>query len=77
MIRLGGIFDRTTAELVEMLYQYEFEYVFELSQVRDRLFFQTHHVRRRYPRDRRRSTGRRLCPHAGTPDLIRFRETFP
>jgi nucleoside-diphosphate-sugar epimerase len=29
MIRLGGIFDRTTAELVEMLYQYKFEYVFD------------------------------------------------
>src|SRR3984957_14152286 len=29
MIRLGGVFDRTTTELVEMLYQYEFEYVFD------------------------------------------------
>jgi nucleoside-diphosphate-sugar epimerase len=29
MVRLGGVFDRTTAELYEMLYQYEFEYVFD------------------------------------------------
>ena len=29
MIRLGGIFDRTTAELYEMLYQYESEYLFD------------------------------------------------
>ncbi|HET6254816.1 MAG TPA: NAD-dependent epimerase/dehydratase family protein [Puia sp.] len=29
MIRLGGIFDRMTAELYEMLYQYEFDYVFD------------------------------------------------
>jgi nucleoside-diphosphate-sugar epimerase len=31
MIRLGGLFDRTTAELVEMLYQYEFDYIFDSS----------------------------------------------
>jgi nucleoside-diphosphate-sugar epimerase len=29
MIRLGGLFDRTTAELYEMLYQYEFAYHFD------------------------------------------------
>lgn len=29
MIRLGGLFDRTTAELQEMLYQYESEYIFD------------------------------------------------
>jgi nucleoside-diphosphate-sugar epimerase len=29
MIRLGGVFDRTTAELYEMLYQYESEYIFD------------------------------------------------
>jgi nucleoside-diphosphate-sugar epimerase len=31
MIRLGGIFDRSTAELYEMLYQYEFDYLFDSS----------------------------------------------
>jgi nucleoside-diphosphate-sugar epimerase len=29
MVRLGGIFDRTTAELHEMLYQYGSEYIFD------------------------------------------------
>jgi nucleoside-diphosphate-sugar epimerase len=29
MIGLGGVFDRTTAELREMLYQYESEYIFD------------------------------------------------
>ena len=29
MIRLGGVFDRTTAELYEMLYQYESDYIFD------------------------------------------------
>ncbi|HWB94540.1 MAG TPA: hypothetical protein VG605_21945, partial [Puia sp.] len=29
MIRLGGLFDRTTAELHEMLYQYAFPYYFD------------------------------------------------
>jgi nucleoside-diphosphate-sugar epimerase len=29
MIRLGGWFDRTTGELYEMLYQYEYDYVFD------------------------------------------------
>jgi nucleoside-diphosphate-sugar epimerase len=31
MIRLGGLFDRTTAELHEMLYQYEYDYLFDSS----------------------------------------------
>ena len=31
MIRLGGLFDRTTAELHEMLYQYAFDYRFDSS----------------------------------------------
>jgi nucleoside-diphosphate-sugar epimerase len=31
MIRLGGMVDRTTAEVVEMLYQYEFDYLFDSS----------------------------------------------
>ena len=31
MILLGGLFDRTTAELHEMLYQYKYEYVFDSS----------------------------------------------
>jgi nucleoside-diphosphate-sugar epimerase len=31
MIRLGGLFDRTTAELYEMLYQYAFDYRFDSS----------------------------------------------
>lgn len=31
MIRLGGLFDRTTAELYEMLYQYEYDYLFDSS----------------------------------------------
>ncbi len=31
MIQLGGVFDRTTAELKEMLYQYEFDYLFDSS----------------------------------------------
>ena len=29
MIRLGGLFDRTTAELYEMLYQYAYDYQFD------------------------------------------------
>lgn len=29
MVRLGGLFDKTIAELYEMLYQYEFEYLFD------------------------------------------------
>jgi len=31
MIRLGGVFDTTTKELHEMLYQYAFDYVFDSS----------------------------------------------
>lgn len=31
MIQLGGLFDRSTAELYEMLYQYEFDYLFDSS----------------------------------------------
>ena len=31
MIRMGGLFDRTTAELYEMLYQYEYDYLFDSS----------------------------------------------
>jgi len=31
MIRLGGLFDGTTRELNEMLYQYEFDYLFDSS----------------------------------------------
>lgn len=31
MVRLGGLFDRTTAELHEMLYQYEYDYLFDSS----------------------------------------------
>lgn len=31
MIRMGGLFDRTTAELHEMLYQYEYDYLFDSS----------------------------------------------
>ncbi|HEY8967471.1 MAG TPA: NAD-dependent epimerase/dehydratase family protein [Puia sp.] len=31
MIRVGGLFDRTTAELYEMLYQYEYDYLFDSS----------------------------------------------
>jgi nucleoside-diphosphate-sugar epimerase len=31
MIRLGGLFDKTTAEMHEMTYQYEFDYLFDSS----------------------------------------------
>jgi len=31
MIRLGGLLDKTTRELHEMLYQYEYEYIFDSS----------------------------------------------
>lgn len=31
MVRLGGLFDRTTSELYEMLYQYAFDYRFDSS----------------------------------------------
>jgi nucleoside-diphosphate-sugar epimerase len=40
MIRLGGIFDRTTAELYEMLYQYESEYVFDSTKFETAYSFQ-------------------------------------
>jgi nucleoside-diphosphate-sugar epimerase len=40
MIRLGGIFDRTTAELYEMLYQYESDYVFDSSKFETAYSFQ-------------------------------------
>jgi nucleoside-diphosphate-sugar epimerase len=39
-IRLGGIFDRTTAELYEMLYQYEFDYLFDSSKFEKAYSFQ-------------------------------------
>jgi nucleoside-diphosphate-sugar epimerase len=31
MIRLGGLFDKTTAELYEMAYQYQYDYLFDSS----------------------------------------------
>ncbi|MBN8852505.1 MAG: NAD-dependent epimerase/dehydratase family protein [Sphingobacteriales bacterium] len=31
MVRMGGLFDKTTAELYEMLYQYEYDYLFDSS----------------------------------------------
>ncbi|HUB60058.1 MAG TPA: NAD-dependent epimerase/dehydratase family protein [Puia sp.] len=40
MIRLGGIFDRTTAELYEMLYQYESEYIFSSAKFESAYSFQ-------------------------------------
>jgi nucleoside-diphosphate-sugar epimerase len=40
MIRLGGIFDRTTAELYEMLYQYESEYIFDSTKFETAYSFQ-------------------------------------
>jgi nucleoside-diphosphate-sugar epimerase len=40
MIRLGGIFDRTTAELHEMLYQYESEYMFDSTKFETAYSFQ-------------------------------------
>jgi nucleoside-diphosphate-sugar epimerase len=39
-IRLGGIFDRTTAEIYEMLYQYEFDYLFDSSKFENAYSFQ-------------------------------------
>ncbi len=41
MIRLGGIFDRTTAELYEMLYQYESEYLFDSTKFETAYSFQS------------------------------------
>ena len=40
MIRLGGLFDRTTAELHEMLYQYEYDYLFDSSKFEKAYNFQ-------------------------------------
>jgi nucleoside-diphosphate-sugar epimerase len=40
MIRLGGLFDRTTAELYEMLYQYESEYLFDSTKFETAYSFQ-------------------------------------
>lgn len=40
MIRLGGIFDKTTAELYEMLYQYEYDYLFDSSKFEKAYNFQ-------------------------------------
>lgn len=40
MIRLGGLFDKTTAELREMSYQYEFEYRFDSSKFEKAYNFQ-------------------------------------
>src|SRR5579872_3866395 len=40
MVRLGGLFDRTTAELYEMLYQYEFDYLFDSTKFETAYSFQ-------------------------------------
>jgi nucleoside-diphosphate-sugar epimerase len=40
MIRLGGLFDKTTAELYEMLYQYESDYVFDSTKFEKAFLFQ-------------------------------------
>ena len=40
MIRLGGLFDKTTSELYEMLYQYEFDYIFDSSKFEKAFHFQ-------------------------------------
>jgi nucleoside-diphosphate-sugar epimerase len=40
MIRLGGIFDATTSELYEMLYQYGFDYQFDSSKFEKAYHFQ-------------------------------------
>lgn len=40
MVRLGGLFDRTTAELHEMLYQYEYDYLFDSSKFEKAYNFQ-------------------------------------
>ena len=40
MIRLGGLFDGTTKELNEMLYQYEFDYLFDSSKFEQAYRFQ-------------------------------------
>jgi nucleoside-diphosphate-sugar epimerase len=40
MIRMGGLFDKTTKELYEMLYQYEFDYLFDSSKFEKAYKFQ-------------------------------------
>jgi nucleoside-diphosphate-sugar epimerase len=40
MIRFGGLFDRTTAELYEMLYQYAYDYQFDSSKFEKAYNFQ-------------------------------------
>jgi len=40
MIRMGGLFDKTTAELHEMLYQYEYDYLFDSSKFEKTYNFQ-------------------------------------
>jgi len=40
MIRMGGLFDGTTKELNEMLYQYEFDYLFDSSKFEQAYRFQ-------------------------------------
>ncbi|MHA4807716.1 NAD-dependent epimerase/dehydratase family protein [Flavitalea flava] len=40
MVKLGGLFDKTTAELYEMLYQYKFEYLFDSSKFEKAYNFQ-------------------------------------
>jgi nucleoside-diphosphate-sugar epimerase len=40
MVRLGGLFDKTTAELYEMLYQYGSDYVFDSSKFEQAFHFQ-------------------------------------
>ena len=40
MIQLGGLFDGTTKELYEMLYQYEFDYLFDSSKFEKAFHFQ-------------------------------------
>jgi nucleoside-diphosphate-sugar epimerase len=40
MIRFGGVFDRTTAEMYEMLYQYESEYIFDSTKFETAFSFQ-------------------------------------
>ena len=40
MIRMGGLFDKTTAELHEMLYQYEYDYLFDSSKFEKAYNFQ-------------------------------------
>jgi nucleoside-diphosphate-sugar epimerase len=39
MVRLGGLFDKTTNELYEMLYQYEFDYLFDSSKFENAYHF--------------------------------------